>query len=104
MLEQLKAHFSNLEVNGDPEGASNDTVLNIGFPQNEKTEMLLMNLDMSGICASGGSACTSGAAKGSHVIQNIHPDKRIVPVRFSFSKHNTKEEIDQVIQELKRHT
>jgi len=66
--------------------------------------MLLMNLDMAGICASGGSACTSGAQKGSHVIEAIHPGKGIVPVRFSFSKHTTKEEIDLVIQELKRHT
>jgi cysteine desulfurase len=62
-----------------------------------------MNLDMAGICASGGSACTSGAQKGSHVIQAIHPDMKLIPIRFSFSKHNTKEEIDLVVQELKRH-
>ena len=104
MLEQIQQHVSYLTINGDPTGASNDTVLNIGFPKNEKTEMLLMNLDMAGICASGGSACTSGAQKGSHVIEAIHPGKELVPVRFSFSKHNTKEEIDRVIQELKRHT
>ena len=104
MLEQIQQHVSYLTINGDPTGSSNDTVLNIGFPKNEKTEMLLMNLDMSGICASGGSACTSGAQKGSHVIEAIHPGKELVPVRFSFSKHNTKEEIDLVIQELKRHT
>jgi cysteine desulfurase len=104
MLEQLQHNFSQLTINGDPLGSSNDTVLNVGFPKNEKTEMLLMNLDMAGICASGGSACTSGAQKGSHVIEAIHPGKAIVPVRFSFSKHTTKEEIDLVIQELKRHT
>jgi cysteine desulfurase len=104
MLEQLQNSFPKMEINGDPSGVSNDTVLNIGFPKNEKTEMLLMNLDMAGICASGGSACTSGAAKGSHVIEAIHPGKELVPVRFSFSKHNTREEIDLVIQELKRHT
>jgi cysteine desulfurase len=104
MLEQIQQHLSYLTINGDPTGSSNDTVLNIGFSKNEKTEMLLMNLDMAGICASGGSACTSGAQKGSHVIEAIHPGKELVPVRFSFSKHNTKEEIDRVIQELKRHT
>ena len=104
MLQQLREQFRNIEINGDPEGLSNDTVLNIGFPQNEKTEMLLMNLDMAGICVSGGSACTSGAQKGSHVIQAIHPDMNLIPIRFSFSKHNTKEEIEHVIQELKRHT
>jgi cysteine desulfurase len=104
MLEQLQTSFPQLEINGDPTGISNDTVLNVGFPKNEKTEMLLMNLDMSGICASGGSACTSGASKGSHVIEAIHPGKDLVPVRFSFSRQNTKEEIDLVILELKRHT
>lgn len=104
MLEQLLENFSQLIINGDPTGSSNDTVLNIGFPKNEKTEMLLMNLDMSGICASGGSACTSGAQKGSHVIECVYPGQELMPVRFSFSKHNTKEEIDLVIQELKRHT
>ena len=103
MLQQLREQFSNIVINGDPEGFSNDTVLNVGFTQNEKTEMLLMNLDMAGICASGGSACTSGAQKGSHVIQAIHPDMKLIPIRFSFSKHNTKEEIDLVVQELKRH-
>jgi len=104
MLQQLREQFRNIEINGDPEGLSNDTVLNVGFPHNEKTEMLLMNLDMAGICVSGGSACTSGAQKGSHVIQAIHPDMNLIPIRFSFSKHNTKEEIEHVIQELKRHT
>ncbi|MBU6158359.1 MAG: cysteine desulfurase [Bacteroidetes bacterium] len=103
MLEALQQNFPQLIINGDPTGFSNDTVLNVGFPKNEKTEMLLMNLDMAGICVSGGSACTSGAAKGSHVIETIHPGKEIIPVRFSFSKHNTKEEIVRVIQELKRH-
>ena len=104
MLEQLRNSFPQMEINGDPSGVSNDTVLNVGFPKNEKTEMLLMNLDMAGICASGGSACTSGASKGSHVIAAIQTGKELVPVRFSFSKHNTKEEIDLVIQELNRHT
>jgi len=104
MLEELQNTFSQIEINGDPTGISNDTVLNIGFPKNEKTEMLLMNLDMAGICASGGSACTSGAQKGSHVIEAIQPGKDLIPVRFSFSKYNTREEIDRVIEELKRHT
>jgi cysteine desulfurase len=104
MLDQFLKHFPHIDINGDPAGDSNDTVLSVSFPQNEKTEMLLMNLDMAGICASGGSACTSGASKGSHVIEALHPGKALIPVRFSFSKYNTREEIDRVIQELKRHT
>jgi cysteine desulfurase len=63
--------------------------------------MILFNLDMSNICASGGSACSSGADVGSHVIRAINNNPNLVPVRFSFSKHNTKEEIDIVVEKLK---
>jgi len=79
------------------------TVLNVSFPMNEKTDMLLFNLDISGICVSGGSACTSGANSVSHVIKAIYNGQSatMVPIRFSFCRHNTKEEIDQVIEKLK---
>ena len=65
--------------------------------------MLLFNLDMAGVCVSGGSACTSGASGTSHVIQAIYngESEHMVPIRFSFSRHNTKEEIDTVIEKLK---
>ena len=63
--------------------------------------MILLNLDMAGICASGGSACTSGAQQGSHVIRAVNSNPNQVTVRFSFSKHNTKEEIDKVVATLK---
>jgi cysteine desulfurase len=49
------------------------TVLSVSFPANERTEMLSMNLDMAGICVSGGSACSSGAQGGSHVIKAVYP-------------------------------
>lgn len=101
MTEQLSSNFTGLHFNGDYNGSSLYTVLNVGFPKNEKTEMLLFSLDMAGICVSGGSACTSGANHGSHVIGTIYPDVEMVPIRFSFSKYNTKEEIDQVISVIK---
>ncbi len=63
--------------------------------------MILFNLDMNNICVSGGSACTSGADQASHVISAINNDPNQVTVRFSFSKHNTKEEIDLVAAKLK---
>ena len=63
--------------------------------------MILFNLDINNICASGGSACTSGAEQGSHVIRAVNNDPNRVTVRFSFSKHNTKSEVDQVISKLK---
>jgi cysteine desulfurase len=62
--------------------------------------MLLFNLDIHNICASGGSACTSGADAGSHVIKAISNIPDQVTVRFSFSKHNTKGEIDYVVETL----
>jgi cysteine desulfurase len=63
--------------------------------------MILFNLDINNICASGGSACTSGAEQGSHVISAINNNPNQITVRFSFCKHNTKEEIDTVVEKLK---
>ena len=63
--------------------------------------MLLFNLDINNICASGGSACTSGADLGSHVIQAINNNPNKVAVRFSFCRHSTKDEVDVVVEKLK---
>ena len=62
--------------------------------------MILFNLDINNICVSGGSACSSGADIGSHVIRALNNDPNRVTVRFSFSRHNTKEEVDNVIAKL----
>ena len=86
--------------NGDTFGESLYTLLSVNFPKNSKTEMLLFNLDIQNICASGGSACSSGAQQGSHVIAALKKGSDIVTVRFSFSKYNTKQEIDKVVQAL----
>lgn len=100
MIDQLRKHLPAVDFNGDPEGRSNYTVLNVAFPKTEKAEMLLFNLDMHHICASGGSACSSGTNIGSHVIRAIGKNIDQVPVRFSFSKYNTREEIDAVVAQL----
>lgn len=101
MMEKLKQTFPEVVFHGDPLGRSLYTVLNVGFPKTEKSEMLLFNLDIHNICVSGGSACSSGADAGSHVIRSIYNDPEKVAVRFSFSKHNTQEEIDLVVGKLK---
>ncbi len=101
LAEQLQQHIPAVTFNGDSFGNSNYTVLNVSFPKSEKSEMLLMNLDMNGICASGGSACTSGAQQGSHVIRAINNNPNQVAVRFSFCRHNTREEVDQLVEKLK---
>lgn len=101
MAEKLLQEIPDSSLNGDAFGNSLYTVLNVGIPKTEKSEMLLFNLDIAGICASGGSACTSGADLGSHVIRAIDNNPNKVAVRFSFNKANTREEIDYVISKLK---
>ena len=101
MIEQLRKHIAGVQFNGDYAGKSLYTVLNASFPKTEKSEMLLFSLDMQGICVSGGSACSSGADIGSHVIRAISNNPNRVPVRFSFSKYNTMEEVDAVVSKMK---
>lgn len=101
MAEQLEKHIPGTGFNGDLHGRSLYTVLNVSFPKTEKSEMLLFNLDINGICASGGSACTSGADAGSHVIRALSSDPNRIAVRFSFAHTNTKEEVDAVVSKLK---
>jgi len=100
LYDSLMAKLPEISVNGDPFGNSLYTLLSVNFPKSEKTEMLLFNLDIHHICASGGSACSSGAQQGSHVIQALNKGKDMATVRFSFSKHNTKAEIDTVVNTL----
>lgn len=101
MMDELKKHIHGVGFNGDPLGRSLYTVLSVHFPKTEKSEMILFNLDINNICASGGSACTSGADQGSHVIRAINNNPNQVTVRFSFCRHNTKEEVDMVVAKLK---
>lgn len=102
LMERLLATFDGLEFNGDPAGAlSLPKVLSVSFPPSPKNEMLLFNLDIAGISASGGSACASGTEKGSHVLEAIGADPARRSVRFSFSHYNTREEADFVVAQLR---
>ncbi len=101
MAEALKKEIPGVQFNGDAFGKTLYTILSVSFPKSEKTEMLLFNLDINQICASGGSACTSGAQQGSHVIRAIYPDSDRATVRFSFSRYNNRKEVDEVISRLK---
>ena len=102
MKDRLSTEIPDLTFNGEtaPE-KSLYTVLNVSFPAMDMADMLLFNLDIGGIAASGGSACSSGSNIGSHVLTGISADPNRPSVRFSFSKYNTKEEIDIVIEKLK---
>ncbi|HYG03934.1 MAG TPA: cysteine desulfurase family protein [Chryseosolibacter sp.] len=96
MIEKLKEQLPGVSFNGDSANAQRSlyTVLNVSLPPSEENEMLLFNLDLQGISASGGSACSSGATTGSHVLGALYPNTKRGAVRFSFSKYNTPVEID----------
>lgn len=100
MKEQLSMNFKNVVFNGHSEHYLHK-VLSVSFPPFPKGDMLLMLLDMAGISASGGSACSSGIEQESHVLAALQGDSDLKTIRFSFSHYNTKAEIDVVIQKLK---
>ncbi|EMR04220.1 cysteine desulfurase family protein [Cesiribacter andamanensis] len=102
MIDKLKQSVPGVGFNGncaDLEG-SLYTVLNVSLPPTDDNDMLLFNLDINGISASGGSACSSGSSIGSHVLQAIKCDPSRGAVRFSFSKYTTPEEIDYAVEKL----
>ena len=100
MLAELKKNIPDIKFNGESEDGGLYTVLNASFHLNSKTEMLLYNLDIAGIAASGGSACNSGVVSISHVLKEIGANNTRVPIRFSFSKYNTKKEVDFCVEQI----
>ncbi|MCF8255586.1 MAG: cysteine desulfurase [Bacteroidia bacterium] len=100
MLDKLRANIPGIQFNGDAEGSSLYTVLNANFPPSPYAEMILFKLDIAGISASGGSACSSGSNVGSHVLTALKVPADRPSVRFSFGKQNTKEEIDYVVEKM----
>jgi cysteine desulfurase len=101
MIGELEKYLPGVAFNGDARGSSLYTVLNICLPPTDNAEMLVFNLDINGIAASAGSACSSGSNVGSHVLRAIGTDMSRPSVRFSFSKYNTKEEIDYAVTKLR---
>jgi cysteine desulfurase len=102
MIDSLLSAFPTITFHGetDPE-KSLYTVLNVCFPKTDKGGMLLFTLDLKGVAVSGGSACSSGANKGSHVLEGIQADMSRPNARFSFSRYTTKEEIDYALEQVK---
>lgn len=102
MKAELEAHFPSIAFNGDTsDKGSLYTVLNVCLPETENTKMFLFSLDLKGIAASGGSACSSGASKGSHVLTAIGSSTSCTSVRFSFSRFTTDAEIDYTVAAVK---
>lgn len=102
MITQLSQAIEGISFNGLSGDINKSlyTVLSVSLPPSDISDMLLFNLDIAGICASGGSACSSGSEIGSHVLGalNVSPDR--ANVRFSFSKYTSQEEVDLAVQVL----
>ncbi|MEZ4740110.1 MAG: aminotransferase class V-fold PLP-dependent enzyme [Flavobacteriales bacterium] len=102
MKRRLLAEVPGIGFNGDTSEEALYTVLSVRFPDDGKGEMLIYNLDIEGIACSGGSACSSGSNKGSHVLGALYPEMTGANIRFSFSRFSTAEEVDHVVDTLKR--
>ncbi|WBL24480.1 cysteine desulfurase family protein [Zunongwangia sp. HGR-M22] len=105
-IDALKSEIPGVKFNGKSGDLdkSTYTLINVNLPvSEEKALMLLFQLDLKGIACSKGSACQSGSDKGSHVLNAFlsEEDLKTPSIRFSFSKFNTKEEIDYVVKTLK---
>ncbi|MDH4294675.1 MAG: cysteine desulfurase [Cyclobacteriaceae bacterium] len=102
MITKLKESIPGIDFHGDSANIDKSlyTVLNVCLPESDENEMVLFNLDLAGISASGGSACSSGATAGSHVLGALYPESKHGAVRFSFSKYNTEDEIDYAVVKL----
>jgi cysteine desulfurase len=104
LKNRLLCEFEDIQFIGDTEGSFHYKVLNVSFPPSPKAELLLFNLDISGISASGGSACSSGAEGGSHVLDALEIDPLRKCIRFSFSHYNTLQDVDFLIEKLRKMT
>jgi cysteine desulfurase len=104
LRDQLKAgllaQIPGVTFNGDPDNG-HYKILSASFPPSEKADLLLFNLDIAGLSVSGGSACSSGADAGSHVIAALAGDPDRKTIRFSFSHLNTAEEVEFALGCLK---
>ena len=99
----MKDKIPGIEFNGESDNLEKSlyTVLNVLFPQTEIGEMLFYNLDILGIASSGGSACSSGAAKDSHVLQAIGHNNARKAIRFSIAYSNTLDDIHYLVGALR---
>lgn len=102
LLETLPREIEGLRFNGNPFGQAIHTILNVSLPEGIDADMLLPRLDLEGICVSTGSACSSGSNKPSHVLNALGVDQKIPNLRLSFSRYNTLDEAERLIEVLKK--
>lgn len=101
LVSEVKSKIENVEILGHPDAINQQySICNISFAPHPRNEMMMMNLDVAGISASGGSACSSGIEYVSHVLEAIKVGIDRTAIRFSLSPLNTKEEIDTLVAVL----
>lgn len=101
-MDRLLREFERVRINGHPYQRLPGNI-NISFGGVDATSLLTL-LQEDGICASAGSACSTGQTRISHVIEAIHvPDEYAVgTIRFTLGRENTRQEVDQAIRSLKK--
>jgi len=103
MMEKVVKELPQVQFNGNTSfDGGLYTVLNCSLPPHPNNALLLFQLDLDGVCCSGGSACNSGAATGSHVLNAINHDPNRQAIRFSFGRFSTKEDVDYTIDVLSK--
>ena len=102
-ITSIKNSIPEIEIIHEDVQNSHYKVIHLILPDIPKAELIVMNLDIEGICVSGGSACSSGAEKSSHVIDAISPNDGRKHLRVSLSHHNTIEELNIFVSKLKKH-
>lgn len=100
-IARLETEFPKVQFNGLSGEIENSlyTVLNFYHEELHKNGMLNFQLDINGVQCSGGSACSSGATGGSHVLNALNSPGG---TRISFSRYSSKEEVDSFIETLKK--
>ena len=102
MMQEIQSMDDRISFNGETDpNKSLYTVLNVSFPKDICNSMLLFSLDIHGIAASGGSACSSGSSIGSHVLAELPNQENKQAVRFSFSRFTTNEEIEYTLEKIR---
>jgi len=100
LINKITLELPNLNFHGDVHGLPN--IINIAVPKAENNQMLLMQFDIAGIMVSGGSACSSGALKDSHVIEAIGRSNEYRAIRLAMSKYTIQDDLDAFFIVLKQ--
>lgn len=101
-VSEVSKKITDIQFNGESEGVDKClyNIVSVSFPDLKDGSMLLFQLDLKGVAVSGGSACSSGSLKGSHVMEAIAAGTEHPVLRFSFGKDNTIEDLDYAITAL----